>query len=151
MQTFVYFQLFHSISIWKYFIVELPYRSHFFLLSDSSKVGEVRCYCNEPKCVPQGYMCRGIRCFTKLPTSVNLPLLRAGYSGCLNSTFKKDKCPEDFLCCDQDLCNHEDNPAMRNRLNKTLREGSTVFSSLFAFPVLQHSGHRIYHVSIIAI
>ncbi|XP_029665584.1 uncharacterized protein LOC115236983 [Formica exsecta] len=88
---------------------------------DSSKVGEVRCYCNKPECVPQGYMCRGRGCFTELPSSANAPLSRAEHSGCLDESFKNRQCPAGYLCCDQDLCNHVDNPAMRNRLNKTLR------------------------------
>lgn len=88
---------------------------------DSSKVGEVRCYCNQPECVPQGYMCRGRGCFTELPSSANAPLSRTEHSGCLDESFKNRQCPAGFLCCDQDLCNHVDNPAMRNRLNKTLR------------------------------
>ncbi|XP_072743336.1 BMP and activin membrane-bound inhibitor homolog [Anoplolepis gracilipes] len=86
---------------------------------DSSK--EVRCYCNQPECVPQGYMCRGRGCFTELPSNVNAPLSRAEHSGCLDERFKNPACPAGFLCCDQDLCNHVDNPAMRNRLNQTLR------------------------------
>ncbi|KAL0101055.1 hypothetical protein PUN28_018724 [Cardiocondyla obscurior] len=91
---------------------------------DSSNVGEVRCYCNQPECVPQGYMCRGRGCFTKLPSNANAPLSRAehtAHSGCLGESFKSRQCPAGFLCCDQDLCNHVDSPAMRNRLNKTLR------------------------------
>ncbi|EFN60952.1 hypothetical protein EAG_06405, partial [Camponotus floridanus] len=91
--------------------------------SDSSKVGEVRCYCNKPICVPQSYMCRGVRCVTKLPRSVDLPLLRAGFdSDCLNDTYQKPDCPENSFCCDKDLCNHEDSPAMKNILDKILRE-----------------------------
>lgn len=42
-------------------------------------------------------------------------------SGCLDESFKNRQCPTGFLCCGQDLCNHVDNPAMRNRLNKTLQ------------------------------
>ncbi|XP_011703811.1 PREDICTED: BMP and activin membrane-bound inhibitor homolog [Wasmannia auropunctata] len=91
---------------------------------DSSNMGEVRCYCNQPECVPQGYMCRGRSCFTKLPSNANAPLSKAehtAHSGCLDESFKSRQCPAGFLCCDQDLCNHVDSPAMRNRLNKTLR------------------------------
>ncbi|XP_071570519.1 BMP and activin membrane-bound inhibitor homolog isoform X2 [Temnothorax nylanderi] len=91
---------------------------------DSSNVGEVRCYCNQPECVPQGYMCRGRGCFTKLPSNANAPISRAehtAHSGCLDENLKSRQCPAGFLCCDQDLCNHVDSPAMRNRLNKTLR------------------------------
>ncbi|KAL6261382.1 BMP and activin membrane-bound inhibitor homolog [Pogonomyrmex barbatus] len=91
---------------------------------DSSNVEEVRCYCNQPECVPQGYMCRGRGCFTKLPSNANTPFSRAEHnvhSGCFDESFKSPQCPAGFLCCGQDLCNHVDNPAMRNRLNKTLR------------------------------
>ncbi|XP_011049667.1 PREDICTED: BMP and activin membrane-bound inhibitor homolog [Acromyrmex echinatior] len=90
----------------------------------SSNAGEVRCYCNQPECVPQGYMCRGRSCFTKLPSYVNASLSRAehtAHSGCLDENLINRQCPAGFLCCDQDLCNHVDSPAMRNRLNKTLR------------------------------
>ncbi|KAF3429037.1 hypothetical protein E2986_01092 [Frieseomelitta varia] len=89
----------------------LPDQSH------SPSVREVRCYCNQPECVPQGYMCRGRGCF--YPS-----LLRAehsAYSGCLDESFKEQQCPTGYLCCEQDLCNHVDSPAMRNRLNKTLQ------------------------------
>ncbi|XP_036139478.1 BMP and activin membrane-bound inhibitor homolog [Monomorium pharaonis] len=99
---------------------------------DSSNVGEVRCYCNQPECVPQGYMCRGRGCFTKLP---NTPLSKAdqtAHSGCFGDSFKSRRCPVEFLCCNQDLCNHVDNPAMRNRLNKTLRS-STIFDDQRAY------------------
>ncbi|KAH0955755.1 hypothetical protein HN011_003225 [Eciton burchellii] len=93
---------------------------------NSFNAREVRCYCNQPKCVPQGYMCRGKKCFTELPTPsrANTPLSQAGHSthsGCLDESFKHRQCPAGFLCCDQDLCNHVDSPAMRNRLNKTLQ------------------------------
>jgi len=86
-----------------------------FLVADSFNMGEVRCYCNQPECVPQGYMCRGRSCFTKLPSNANTPLSRAEHtphSGCLDDSFKSRQCPAGFLCCDQDLCNHVDNPAL---------------------------------------
>ncbi|XP_076754818.1 BMP and activin membrane-bound inhibitor homolog [Xylocopa sonorina] len=92
--------------------------------NDSPYVREVRCYCNQPECVPQGYMCRGRGCFTELPSNANPSLLRAehnAYSGCLDESFKERQCPTGYLCCEQDLCNHVDSPAMRNRLNKTLQ------------------------------
>ncbi|XP_043271348.1 BMP and activin membrane-bound inhibitor homolog isoform X3 [Venturia canescens] len=94
--------------------------------SDSvAGVGEVRCYCNQPECVPQGYMCRGKGCFTELPLGSNSPsFLRPEHSannGCLEESFKEKQCPPGFLCCEQDLCNHVDSPAMINRLNKTLQ------------------------------
>lgn len=86
---------------------------------------EVRCYCNQPECVPQGYMCRGRGCFTELPSGANPPsFLRPEHSeisGCLDDSFKDKQCPPGFLCCEQDLCNHVDSPAMINRLNKTLQ------------------------------
>ncbi|XP_031827745.1 BMP and activin membrane-bound inhibitor homolog [Nomia melanderi] len=92
--------------------------------SDSRNAREVRCYCNQPECVPQGYMCRGRGCFTELPSNADPSLLRVehnAYSGCLDESFKEQRCPTGYLCCEQDLCNHVDSPAMRNRLNKTLQ------------------------------
>ncbi|XP_012282855.1 BMP and activin membrane-bound inhibitor homolog [Orussus abietinus] len=91
--------------------------------NDSRGVREVRCYCNQPECVSQGYMCRGRGCFTELPSSTNPSLLRPEHSshGCLEESFKERQCPTGFLCCEQDLCNHVDSPAMRSRLNKTLQ------------------------------
>lgn len=95
--------------------------------SDDKKLSdtrEVRCYCNQPDCVPQGYMCRGRGCFTELPSNTGSSLSRTehnAYSGCLDTSFKERQCPTGFLCCEQDLCNHVDSPAMRNRLNKTLQ------------------------------
>ncbi|XP_066584158.1 BMP and activin membrane-bound inhibitor homolog [Prorops nasuta] len=85
---------------------------------------EVRCYCNQQECVSQGYMCRGRGCFTELPSNTHPSLLRpehSAYSGCLEESFKDRQCPTGFLCCEQDLCNHVDSPALRNRLNKTLQ------------------------------
>lgn len=137
-------------SILKVFHCEITV-SVFFLLSDSSKVGEVRCYCNKPECVPQGYMCRGRGCFTELPSSANAPLSRAEHSGCLDESFKNRQCPAGYLCCDQDLCNHVDNPAMRNRLNKTLRGSIQSLSlSLSLCACLAYRSHHSCHVSIIA-
>ncbi|KAL7300355.1 hypothetical protein TKK_0006978 [Trichogramma kaykai] len=102
---------------------------------------EVRCYCNQPHCVSQGYMCRGRGCFTELPPLAlvtsslkSLHLLHgrpetAGFSGCFddklngggNNVNGKISCPPGKLCCEQDLCNHVDSPALRARLNKTLQ------------------------------
>ncbi|XP_063989792.1 BMP and activin membrane-bound inhibitor homolog isoform X1 [Diachasmimorpha longicaudata] len=85
---------------------------------------EVTCYCNQPECVPQGYMCRGRGCFTELPSSTGPLVVRpehSVYNGCLEESFKEKQCPPGFLCCDQDLCNHVDSPAVMNRLNKTLQ------------------------------
>lgn len=88
---------------------------------------EVRCYCNRPHCVSQGYMCRGRGCFTELPQGgakdfpPNSKPEHSAFSGCLEKSFKERPCPAGFLCCEQDLCNHVDSPAMRNRLNKTLQ------------------------------
>ncbi|EFN85890.1 hypothetical protein EAI_08511 [Harpegnathos saltator] len=43
-------------------------------------------------------------------------------SGCLNEGLKNRQCPAGYLCCNQeDLCNHVDSPAMKNRLNKSLQ------------------------------
>ncbi|XP_014470736.1 PREDICTED: BMP and activin membrane-bound inhibitor homolog [Dinoponera quadriceps] len=97
--------------------------------NDSSNVNKkirevIRCYCNQPICVPQGYMCLGKGCFTELPPNANT-LLRieqsATRNGCLNEGFKNRQCPAGYLCCNHDLCNHVDTPAMKDRLNKTLQ------------------------------
>lgn len=94
---------------------------------------QVRCFCNQPHCVSQGYMCRGRSCFTDLPLlpGVNSPhhhqqLMNGGrpehavFSGCLDQKTERS-CPPGKLCCEQDLCNHVDSPAMKLRLNKTLQ------------------------------
>ncbi|XP_014213978.1 uncharacterized protein LOC106643386 [Copidosoma floridanum] len=90
---------------------------------------EVRCYCNQPLCVSTNYMCRGRGCFTDLPilgsdsTVAELTFRpeHASYSGCLDRSSAERDCPPGKLCCEQDLCNHIDSPAMRLRLNKTLQ------------------------------
>ncbi|OXU26702.1 hypothetical protein TSAR_004956 [Trichomalopsis sarcophagae] len=91
---------------------------------------EVRCYCNQPHCVSQGYMCRGRGCFTELPIppmngrhfqQLTSRPEHAAYSGCLERSFAERPCPPGKLCCEQDMCNHVDSPAMRSRLNKTLQ------------------------------
>ncbi|XP_058800626.1 BMP and activin membrane-bound inhibitor homolog [Phymastichus coffea] len=91
--------------------------------ADPSKLSrEVRCFCNQPHCVSQGYMCRGRHgCFTELPTHVSARPEHAVYSGCLEQSSGERQCPQGKLCCQQDLCNHVDSPAMRSRLNKTLQ------------------------------
>lgn len=66
-------------------------------------------------------MCRGRGCFTELPMRASDRPEHAAYSGCLEESFSERQCPAGKLCCDQDLCNHVDSPAMRNRLNKTLQ------------------------------
>lgn len=124
-----------------------------FLIADSSNAGEVRCYCNQPECVPQGYMCRGRSCFTKLPSNANASLSRAehtAHSGCLDENLKNRQCPTGFLCCDQDLCNHVDSPAMRNRLNKTLRGSRRMCFSFLPFIshaiTTMHFQHSTCHI-----
>ncbi|XP_032677335.1 BMP and activin membrane-bound inhibitor homolog [Odontomachus brunneus] len=92
--------------------------------NDFSNMGERRCYCNQPGCVPQGYMCRGKLCFTELPSGANtlLRMEQSTRSGCLNEDLKNRRCPAGYLCCNhEDLCNHVDSPAMKNKLNKTLQ------------------------------
>lgn len=86
--------------------------------------GEVRCFCNQPECVTQGYLCRGRGCFTELPSDLNPSLIRperSPWHGCLGDGFKERQCPTGLLCCEQDLCNHVDDPAVRTKLNKTLQ------------------------------
>ena len=94
---------------------------------------EVRCYCNLPDCVSQGYLCRGSGCFTELPQPVGLKhppnqqLINgrsehaAVYSGCLDDGSVDRLCLRGRMCCEQDLCNHVDSPAVRARLNRTLQ------------------------------
>lgn len=86
--------------------------------------GEVRCFCNQPECVTQGYLCRGRGCFTELSFDGNPSLLRperSPWHGCLGDGFKDRQCPQGLLCCEQDLCNHVDDPSVRNKLNRTLQ------------------------------
>lgn len=95
--------------------------------SDNNKAKNlelVRCYCNQPDCVPQSYLCMGRGCFTELPSSLNSASLRpehSPYSGCLEKSIKERQCPPGYLCCEEDLCNHIDSPAVRSKLNKTLQ------------------------------
>ncbi|XP_015592729.1 BMP and activin membrane-bound inhibitor homolog [Cephus cinctus] len=109
-------------------------------VNDGSRdVQEVRCYCNQPECVAQGYLCRGRGCFTELPLRSN-PLLHSEH-GCLEESFKERQCPAGYLCCEQDLCNHVDSPAMRNRLNKTLQVLSGDQRAYSGSTVQHHSNH----------
>ncbi|XP_048515567.1 BMP and activin membrane-bound inhibitor homolog isoform X2 [Athalia rosae] len=94
-------------------------------VSTGSEVHEVRCFCNQPECVTQGYLCRGRGCFTELPLNLNPSLIRperSPWHGCLGDDFKDRQCPPEFLCCEQDLCNHVDDPAVRSKLNRTLQD-----------------------------
>ncbi|XP_012268566.1 BMP and activin membrane-bound inhibitor homolog isoform X3 [Athalia rosae] len=95
------------------------------IVSTGSEVHEVRCFCNQPECVTQGYLCRGRGCFTELPLNLNPSLIRperSPWHGCLGDDFKDRQCPPEFLCCEQDLCNHVDDPAVRSKLNRTLQD-----------------------------
>ncbi|CAH4027076.1 unnamed protein product [Pieris brassicae] len=106
----------------------------------------VRCYCNTAQCVSTGYMCRsrkGGGCYSELP-----PRRHHSRHGCLHHLAEREEdalshCqnapssggppPREYsllLCCFKDLCNHEDSPLARARLNLTATdsEGNTVAS-----------------------
>ncbi|XP_046966054.1 BMP and activin membrane-bound inhibitor homolog [Vanessa cardui] len=95
----------------------------------------VRCYCNTAQCVSTGYMCRsrkGGGCYSEVP-----PRRHHARHGCLHHLAEKKQealsyCqnapsqggppPREhslLLCCFKDLCNHEDSPLARARLNLT--------------------------------
>ncbi|XP_033220534.1 BMP and activin membrane-bound inhibitor homolog [Belonocnema kinseyi] len=104
----------------------------------------VRCYCNQPDCVSQSYLCMGRGCFTELPSGLNPASLRpehSPYSGCLEKSLKERQCLPGFLCCEEDLCNHVDSPAVRSRLNKTLQV--LVGDSRVFLGPMQPTGHGV--------
>ncbi|KAJ8721900.1 hypothetical protein PYW08_004302 [Mythimna loreyi] len=109
----------------------------------------VRCYCNTAQCVGTGYMCRSARsggCYSELPAPRRTHHARHGclqhladtvkeaLSRCQNSPGSGGPPPSSehslLLCCFRDLCNHEDSPLARARLNLTSNEfeGQTVAS-----------------------
>lgn len=105
----------------------------FFLVTEAKDAELVRCYCNQPDCVSQSYLCMGRGCFTELPSSLNPASLRpehSPYSGCLEKSLKERQCSSGYLCCEEDLCNHIDSPAVRSRLNKTLQGRLIIIFSL---------------------
>lgn len=96
----------------------------FLKITKAKDAGLVRCYCNQPDCVSQSYLCMGRGCFTELSSSLNPASLRpehSPYSGCLEKSLKERQCLPGYLCCEEDLCNHVDSPAVRSKLNKTLQ------------------------------
>ncbi|XP_046734758.1 BMP and activin membrane-bound inhibitor homolog isoform X2 [Diprion similis] len=105
---------------------------------------EVRCFCNQAACVTQGYLCRGTGCFTELPSSLNNPSSlrpeRSPWHGCLGDGFKDRQCPAGLLCCEQDLCNHVDDPAVQTKLNRTLHVLSGT-QRAYNFGPIQSSNH----------
>jgi len=123
------------------------------LLTDLSKNNtQIRCFCNQPDCVPQGYMCRGETCFTKLPSSANILRLKmeSVYSGCLTDSLENRQCPAGFLCCNQNLCNHVDDPAMKNRFNQTIEGSMIVLFMLHAIKnILNISISTVYRICVI--
>ncbi|KAM3962631.1 BMP and activin membrane-bound inhibitor homolog [Aphomia sociella] len=107
----------------------------------------VRCYCNTAECVGTGYMCRSPRgggCYSKLPAPRRAHHAKHGCLYHLADTEKEalSHCQNSpggtpssagqslLLCCFRDLCNHEDSPLARARLNMTATEldGNTVES-----------------------
>ncbi|XP_049873076.1 BMP and activin membrane-bound inhibitor homolog [Pectinophora gossypiella] len=96
----------------------------------------VRCYCNTAQCVSTGYMCRAGRgggCYSELPAPRRPHHARHGclhhladteeaaLSRCQNTPASAPPAHKDslLLCCFRDLCNHEDSPLARARLNLT--------------------------------
>ncbi|XP_041979286.1 BMP and activin membrane-bound inhibitor homolog [Aricia agestis] len=94
----------------------------------------VRCYCNTAQCVSTGYLCRsaaGGGCYSELPARRH-----HARHGCLHHLAESEEdalsqCQNGpsagppprthslRLCCFKDLCNHEDSPVARARLNLT--------------------------------
>ncbi|KAF7992825.1 hypothetical protein HCN44_005169 [Aphidius gifuensis] len=104
---------------------EIPNETEEIFDKEYKSTNRVTCYCNEPECVPRGYMCSGTGCFTELPINgfpIGTKPEHSVKNGCLTESFKEKQCPPGLLCCDQDLCNHVDSPAMISRLNKTLQD-----------------------------
>ncbi|XP_063383585.1 uncharacterized protein LOC134669899 [Cydia fagiglandana] len=107
----------------------------------------VRCYCNTAQCVSTGYMCRSTRgggCYSELPAPRRhhashgclqhlADTAEEAVSRCQNSPSADIRPPSRehslLLCCFRDLCNHEDSPLARARLNLTHdSEGNTIAS-----------------------
>ncbi|XP_075977704.1 BMP and activin membrane-bound inhibitor homolog isoform X1 [Anticarsia gemmatalis] len=115
-------------------------------LTDPDGDAGVRCYCNTAQCVGTGYMCRSARsggCYSELPAPRRTHHARHGclhhlaetekeaLTRCQNSPGSGGPPPSEhslLLCCFRDLCNHEDSPIARARLNLTNNEfeGQTV-------------------------
>ncbi|XP_053610033.1 BMP and activin membrane-bound inhibitor homolog [Plodia interpunctella] len=99
---------------------------------------EVRCYCNTAQCVGTGYMCLstpGGGCYSEVPAPRRPHHARHGCLHHLADTPQEARAhcqntpggspalaPSLLLCCFQDLCNHEDSPQARARLNVTSSE-----------------------------
>lgn len=95
----------------------------------------VRCYCNTAHCISTGYMCRarkGGGCYSELPPSRHhtshgclhhlSEIEEEALSHCQNAPSQGGPPPREhtlLLCCFKDLCNHEDSPLARARLNLT--------------------------------
>ncbi|CAG9562091.1 unnamed protein product [Danaus chrysippus] len=104
-----------------------------YLFLDPKVEGEtdgVRCYCNTAQCVSTGYMCRSRKtggCYSELP--VRRHHARHGCIQHLADTEQEalSHCQDTqdnsinikVICCFKDLCNHEDSPLARARLNLT--------------------------------
>ncbi|XP_029179080.1 uncharacterized protein LOC114946636 [Nylanderia fulva] len=109
----------------------------------SSKGKGLTCFCNQPKCVPDSYLCGGGRgCFTELPSKVKKPLSKAERSGCLDGSLKNRQCPEGFLCCFNDLCNHADGDAWKITVKEKQQEQEKTLISdqrVYLDPILSNS------------
>ncbi|XP_050675920.1 BMP and activin membrane-bound inhibitor homolog [Leptidea sinapis] len=106
----------------------------------------VRCYCNTAQCVSTGYLCRSRRgggCYSELP-----PRRHHARHGCLHHLAEREEealshcqnAPSStaglpgrehslLLCCFRDLCNHEDSPLARARLNLTAHDSGSAVAS----------------------
>lgn len=107
--------------------------------SSSASTEGVRCYCNTAQCVGTGYLCRASAaggCYSELPAPRRAHHARHGCLHHLADTEKEalSRCHNSpsggggaagawdhslLLCCFSDLCNHEDSPLARARLNLT--------------------------------
>ncbi|KAI5646611.1 hypothetical protein NE865_01545 [Phthorimaea operculella] len=107
----------------------------------SSRGEGVRCYCNTAQCVSTGYMCRAPRgggCYSELPRRpyhashgcLNhlADTEEAALSRCQNTPVSGPPPTKEYsllLCCFRDLCNHEDSPLAKARLNLTNSDSAT--------------------------
>ncbi|XP_073956008.1 BMP and activin membrane-bound inhibitor homolog [Choristoneura fumiferana] len=115
-------------------------------LKPESDSDGVRCYCNTAQCVSTGYMCRSVRgggCYSELQAPRRhhashgclqhlADTTEEAVSRCQNSPSAYSRPPSRdslLLCCFRDLCNHEDSPLAKARLNLTHdSEGNTIAS-----------------------
>ncbi|XP_076266807.1 BMP and activin membrane-bound inhibitor homolog [Rhynchophorus ferrugineus] len=97
-----------------------------------SGADNVRCFCNLPRCVATGYLCKSNRgCFSDF----ELTRFSSGRHGCMEflTESQQGTCLLNLhnpragirsspVCCTNDLCNHVDSPNAKILLNNTLGE-----------------------------